>query len=70
MLQIYTNSWAIHHDEQVYSDPMSYNPDRFLDTDGKILPQEHAVRKRLVFNCCVYCISNTFGKSEVFYINN
>ncbi|XP_067928294.1 steroid 17-alpha-hydroxylase/17,20 lyase-like [Watersipora subatra] len=45
---VYTNSWAIHHDENLYPDSMSYKPSRFLDTEGQILPQEHIARKSLV----------------------
>ncbi|KAG7089339.1 hypothetical protein E1B28_011031 [Marasmius oreades] len=31
---IVANIWAILHDEKLYSDPMTFNPDRFLKKDG------------------------------------
>ncbi|KAF5353955.1 hypothetical protein D9756_007034 [Leucocoprinus leucothites] len=34
---IFGNSWSILHDPEVYKDPLTYNPDRFLK-DGKIDP--------------------------------
>lgn len=27
--------WAVHMDPDVWTDPYKYNPDRFLDSDGK-----------------------------------
>ncbi|EKM55876.1 uncharacterized protein PHACADRAFT_256800 [Phanerochaete carnosa HHB-10118-sp] len=30
------NTWAILHDEEVYPDPFSFNPKRFLSEDGKL----------------------------------
>ncbi|KAI0076598.1 cytochrome P450 [Panus rudis PR-1116 ss-1] len=32
------NSWAILHDESVYPDPLSFNPDRYFDENGKRNP--------------------------------
>lgn len=26
----------MHHDEKLWSDPMQYNPNRFIDKDGKL----------------------------------
>ncbi|KAL7641282.1 UNVERIFIED_CONTAM: hypothetical protein RMT77_008420 [Armadillidium vulgare] len=28
--------WRMHHDEKLWSDPMQYNPSRFIDKDGKL----------------------------------
>ncbi|KAF8527426.1 cytochrome P450 [Hysterangium stoloniferum] len=32
------NAWAILHDETMYPDPMTFNPDRYLDANGKLNP--------------------------------
>ena len=31
------NLWSIHHDEKEWQDPMEFRPERFLDSDGKML---------------------------------
>ncbi|KAI0807274.1 cytochrome P450 [Fomes fomentarius] len=35
---VVANSWAILHDEKAYPNPSSYNPDRFLLSDGTLDP--------------------------------
>lgn len=34
------NIWAIHHDERLYPDPFTFNPERFVPADGSNLGPE------------------------------
>lgn len=34
------NLWSVHRDHTVWDDPDSFNPTRFLDTEGKLLRKE------------------------------
>jgi len=33
---IFANNWAMTHDEDVYSDPFTFQPERFLNVDGTL----------------------------------
>ncbi|CAH1778837.1 unnamed protein product [Owenia fusiformis] len=33
--QIWTNVWAAHHDPRYFTDPLTFKPERFLNSDGK-----------------------------------
>ncbi|XP_012938832.1 cytochrome P450 1A5 [Aplysia californica] len=35
---IIINAWYIHHDERIFTDPWAFNPERFLDSHGRLLP--------------------------------
>ena len=45
---VVTNLWAMHHDEQFWKDPFVFCPERFLDSDGDVLPADHVKRKHLM----------------------
>ncbi|KAJ3505896.1 hypothetical protein NLJ89_g7171 [Agrocybe chaxingu] len=34
--QVFANIWAMTHDESVYKDPETFNPDRFITEDGEL----------------------------------
>src|SRR5260221_451205 len=33
---VYSNIWAMTHDENIYPDPFNFKPERFFDADGKL----------------------------------
>ena len=33
---VYSNIWAMTHDENFYPDPFTFNPERFFNADGKL----------------------------------
>ena len=35
------NYWFIHHDPKIWEDPWQFRPERFLDSEGRLLPPEH-----------------------------
>lgn len=37
---ILPNLWSVHRDPTVWDDPDSFNPARFLDTEGNLLRKE------------------------------
>ncbi|XP_060568095.1 cytochrome P450 1A5-like [Ruditapes philippinarum] len=40
------NSWYIHHNKEIWGDPWTFRPERFLDEHGNVLPSEHILRKK------------------------
>ncbi|XP_071118874.1 cytochrome P450 2B9-like [Haliotis cracherodii] len=42
------NVWRVHHDESFWEDPFTFDPTRFLDEHGKLLPPEDEKRQRLL----------------------
>ena len=45
-LQVLLNLWATHHDPLIWKDPWRFNPRRFLDETGNLLPCDHETRRR------------------------
>ena len=43
-----SNTWTLHHDPEFWEDPDRFRPERFLDSDGNILPPDHPRRKHLL----------------------
>ena len=42
---LFPNLWFIHHDENIWRDPWNFRPERFLDSNGEMLPADHDLRK-------------------------
>ena len=42
---LFPNLWFIHHDEKLWHDPWNFRPERFLDSNGELLPADHDLRK-------------------------
>jgi cytochrome P450 len=46
------NLWKMHHDEELYPNPYVFKPDRFLDSNNKLLDTNHERVKNLMpFGC-------------------
>jgi len=44
--QVLINSWGIHHNAKVYSEPFSFRPERFLNDEGKLHSYDHPTRSK------------------------
>ncbi|XP_066465797.1 cytochrome P450 1A5-like [Tiliqua scincoides] len=63
---VFVNQWQVNHDEKLWKDPFSFNPDRFLMANGKDLNKDES-EKVLVFGMGKRrCIGETIGRLEVF----
>ncbi|XP_050399178.1 cytochrome P450 1A1 isoform X1 [Patella vulgata] len=67
-LTVYINLWALHHDENIWEDPWTFNPDRFIDENGRLLGPGHQKRRRLmVFGAGRrVCLGETLAKNRLF----
>ena len=65
---ILLNFWALHHDEQLWNDPFSFKPERFLDENGRLFPADHPNRKHLLaFSAGPrVCIGEALAQSRIF----
>nr|AME15627.1 cytochrome P4501A1 [Heteropneustes fossilis] len=63
---VFINQWQVNHDPELWKDPSSFNPDRFLTADGTDLNRTEG-EKVLVFGLGKRrCIGEVIGRSEVF----
>lgn len=65
---VYINLWALHHDENIWSNPWKFDPSRFLDDDGRIHSPQHPNRKRLlVFGAGRrVCLGEAFARNRLY----
>lgn len=64
---VFPNMWFIHHDEKIWGDPWTFRPERFLDTDGKLLPVDHPIRRSwILFGLGRrHCIGESLARSRL-----
>ena len=65
---IYINYWFVHHNEKIWVDPWKFRPQRFLDSAGQLLPQDHPLMQALMpFGLGLrHCPGQVLGMNRVF----
>ena len=60
--------WSLHHDEKFWNDPWVFRPERFLNEDGSLLPNDHPNRKHMIaFGTGTRsCIGEVFALKRLF----
>ncbi|XP_071802980.1 steroid 17-alpha-hydroxylase/17,20 lyase-like [Asterias amurensis] len=67
--QVMANFWAINHDEKVWHKPYEFDPDRFLDEDGKLRSLKDFPYFMPFSTGQRACLGKNIGKSEVFVLS-
>ncbi|XP_012939418.1 cytochrome P450 1A1-like [Aplysia californica] len=64
------NSWYFHHREDLWEDPWTFKPERFLDSNGQLLEPDHPTRQNLlVFGAGRRaCPGESFARIRVFFV--
>lgn len=64
--------WDLHHNENIYPDPYSFKPERFLDQNGKIISPGSIERKNLMpFGAGRrVCVGETLAKNRLFLVTS
>ena len=55
---IFPNLHRITRNSEVFDDPSSFKPERFIDRDGKYCKNEHNIPFSIGMSYCVCCRSN------------
>ena len=65
---VFANVWFVHHDSKLWNDPWVFRPERFLDSDGQLLPPGHIYMQNvLTFSIGQRsCLGEALGKSRMF----
>ena len=65
---ILSNLWHIHHDPERWDEPWSFKPERFLNTEAKLLPPDHINRRNFLAFSTGHrdCPGENLGKSRMF----
>ncbi|ELU02658.1 hypothetical protein CAPTEDRAFT_114418 [Capitella teleta] len=68
--QVLYNLWALHHDEAFWDSPDEFKPERFLDSDGQVLPASHPNQQHLMTfgGGQRKCIGEMFALGRLFLI--
>ncbi|XP_012946610.1 cytochrome P450 1A2-like [Aplysia californica] len=64
------NTWYFHHSEDLWPDPWTLKPERFLDESGQLLDSNHPVRRNLIVfgTGRRICPGESLARSRVFLI--
>ncbi|CAD5113709.1 DgyrCDS2871 [Dimorphilus gyrociliatus] len=68
--QIWVNLWGLHHSEEIWGDPFTFRPERFLAEDGSLLPLDSKLRKCLMaFGAGRrFCVGKNLAMHRIFLI--
>jgi len=67
---IYFNFYGLNHDEKNFPNPYNFNPERFLDADGKLVAPDHPNRKNMsAFGSGMRaCLGESLAKARLFLV--
>jgi len=60
---IFTNLWAVHHDEKLFPDPFSFRPERFINEQGQFVKHEAVIPFSLGKR---FCLGEPLARMELF----
>uniref|UniRef100_V9KF20 Cytochrome P450 1A n=1 Tax=Callorhinchus milii TaxID=7868 RepID=V9KF20_CALMI len=63
---VFVNQWQVNHDEKLWTDPFTFNPDRFLNADGASINKMESEKVLLFGMGKRRCIGESIGRIEVF----
>ncbi|KAI3377009.1 hypothetical protein L3Q82_000233 [Scortum barcoo] len=63
---VFINQWQINHDPELWKDPSSFNPDRFLSDDGTELKKTEAEKVMTFGMGKRRCIGEVIARNEVY----
>ena len=69
-IEVLTNLWSMHHNEELFPEPFHFDPCRFLDSDGKLVEADHPNRKHLMPFGAGHrvCVGEVFAMGRMFLI--
>ncbi|XP_053380168.1 cytochrome P450 1A1-like [Mercenaria mercenaria] len=70
---IFANIWFLHHNKEIWGNPWTFRPERFLDEHGDLVAIEHKLRRNLIpFGYgLLQCPGEMFAKTRYFlYISS
>ncbi|NXP75906.1 CP1A5 protein, partial [Ramphastos sulfuratus] len=63
---VFVNQWQVNHDEKLWKDPLTFNPERFLSADGTKVNKEDGEKVLLFGLGKRRCIGENIARWEVF----
>jgi len=60
---ILPNIYAVHHDEKLFPDPMSFRPERFINEKGQVVKPEHLIPFSMGKR---FCVGEPLARMELF----
>ena len=68
--EVIPHLWSIHHSEDLWQEPFHFDPNRFLDSSGKLVGPDHPNRKHVMAFGAGHrvCVGEVFAMSRMFLI--